>query len=279
MARKDDWTFYIKELATHTLDGRDAIYTQIKELMKAGYCARIRIKQKNPKGSGSLFGGIEYILFETKATQEMKDEYLREFQKKHPHAEYLPLERKQEELKKCFPHPAFPDLGKPALTSTEEQASNETQCYDVARARVVEKPSFDYATTEEEAPDPKESPPWKPMQDEVGPIEYITPAGKKKQVTETEIYQKFLKEPYNTETVKTAIKRLRKNTSPISDPIKYLLGICANVEKAKKNTSMKKKRVEKTEADYTEISKKPEVNISWQELLKKNNEKPLWKPL
>lgn len=67
-----------------------------------------------------------------------------------------------------------------------------------------------------------------------GTIIYHTPKGEPKKITETEIYTHFIKLPYPTGTVKEAISILRLTRDPITNPLRFLEGVCKNlIEKNK----------------------------------------------
>lgn len=94
-----DWKFYISELAKNGKDKRTAINSQIKELIDAGLCLRIRLRSTESNGK-TLFKGIEYIFFPEPATEEEKKECLDELKKCFPqsgflHAEFLNAENQQ----------------------------------------------------------------------------------------------------------------------------------------------------------------------------------------
>ena len=58
MSRPDNWEFHVSHLATVSLDGEDAVYSAIKELIENGYCERI---QEN----NGRFGKMDYYIHET----------------------------------------------------------------------------------------------------------------------------------------------------------------------------------------------------------------------
>lgn len=125
MARKDDWVFYMSEMTNNTKDGETAISSQINELIRAGYVARLRIMEK--RDGKLLYKSVEYIFFESKLTDEKKIEFLNYFKNKVDHCYFLePVPTKYERLKsKCehefknkLPQPGFPNLENPELEKT-----------------------------------------------------------------------------------------------------------------------------------------------------------------
>ncbi len=86
-------------------------------------------------------------------------------------------------------------------------------------------------TMKPEEPDLKES---------FNNIEYETPGGKKKSISESEIYKHFLKFSYKTETIKEAIRIVREKNEPIGNILKLLEIICENIDNKRVN---KKKAV------------------------------------
>lgn len=63
LSMKDDWKFYVKELAKHSQkDGRDSIQSALRELEAAGYLQRIQARQENGR-----FGEQDWLLTDTPA--------------------------------------------------------------------------------------------------------------------------------------------------------------------------------------------------------------------
>ena len=58
MAQKDDWHFHVTQLADVLKEGKDAIYSALKELIEHGYCKRIYNKD------GTKFAGVDYEINE-----------------------------------------------------------------------------------------------------------------------------------------------------------------------------------------------------------------------
>ena len=59
----DDWKIYVSELTKHSKDGRTAVYSAIKELIKHKYIYREQLKKADGK-----FNGYLYLVFETPYT-------------------------------------------------------------------------------------------------------------------------------------------------------------------------------------------------------------------
>jgi hypothetical protein len=58
MSKPNDWEFHVNHLATVCKDKRTVIYSSIKELIKAGYCTRVCIREKGK------VTGIQYTIYE-----------------------------------------------------------------------------------------------------------------------------------------------------------------------------------------------------------------------
>jgi hypothetical protein len=80
MSRPDNWKFSIKELANKCKEGRKSIDSAIQELIDVGYAVRLEYYEKNENGRFSN-GGVEYVFFEFKATEEDKQKALEELKK------------------------------------------------------------------------------------------------------------------------------------------------------------------------------------------------------
>lgn len=59
LSRPDDWKVYIEDLKSRSTDGRDSIYSGLKELTEAKYIVKKRLHDKSGK-----FAGWEYQVFE-----------------------------------------------------------------------------------------------------------------------------------------------------------------------------------------------------------------------
>jgi len=62
MSKPDDWTIYTKQLTSAGPDGRDAIYSGMKELVQAGYMTREHVRDE----AGKIMG-LEYQIYEERA--------------------------------------------------------------------------------------------------------------------------------------------------------------------------------------------------------------------
>ena len=95
-------------------------------------------------------------------------------------------------------------------------------------------------------------------------------------LTDTQIYQHFLKLPYEPEVIAEAVERLRANPEGINNPLKYLESICLTIEKEKSTKSNKKsfRKTRNIEVDYTEPAQtpqeKPKNLITMEEMWKKH---------
>lgn len=85
LSHPDNWQFHVQELITRCQEGRQAIYSAIKELIKNGYALRVDYqKRENGKLKG---GGVEYLFFEFKATEEDKAKYTEEIKNSLRHVD------------------------------------------------------------------------------------------------------------------------------------------------------------------------------------------------
>lgn len=80
MSMPDNWTFSVLEISSRIKEGRDFVYSTIKELIKFGYC--IRVELKNMKNN--RFEKYEYHFFEFKMTSEEIKEYVDNLKKSLP---------------------------------------------------------------------------------------------------------------------------------------------------------------------------------------------------
>lgn len=60
MAKKSDWHFHVSALVKESKEGKDAIYSALNELIKAGYC--VRGQKRSVKGG--TFDTVEYTIYE-----------------------------------------------------------------------------------------------------------------------------------------------------------------------------------------------------------------------
>ncbi len=136
MARKDDWVFYMSEITDHTRDGKDAIYSQINELIRAGYVARLQVKEN--RDGKLVFKCVDYVFFESKLTPEKKAEFLEYFKQKvgvcvflePPEENKKPSKSKQKASfknklpQRAFPDTESPDTEKPPLVNTDKESTH-----------------------------------------------------------------------------------------------------------------------------------------------------------
>ncbi len=120
MSRPDNWTFHVSELAKSGKEKECAIYAAINELIEAGYVLRFRHRAIRKVGKNgkevNVLGSVEYVFFEKPLTDQDKAEY-------------------EQELKKCFLHRGFQDLGfldqgnRDALINTNIQDTSPISSY------------------------------------------------------------------------------------------------------------------------------------------------------
>jgi len=75
---------------------------------------------------------------------------------------------------------------------------------------------------------------------------YITPIGKELSVTVSEIFRYFIKIPeIPTEVIERAINQAKKENTYVSDPFRYIEGICRRLTQVKKEKETKPKKPKK----------------------------------
>lgn len=99
MSKPDNWTFSVKELSSKIKEGRDFVYSAIKELIKFGYCIRVEVKNSE----NNRFEKYEYIFFEFKLTPEEIKEYVDNLKKSLPHTGFQEAEIIKEKPLTAFP--------------------------------------------------------------------------------------------------------------------------------------------------------------------------------
>lgn len=93
--------------------------------------------------------------------------------------------------------------------------------------------------------------------------------GKQISMSQSDIYQHFLRLPYETEVVKEAIARIMDNPGPINNILSYLEATCASIKKTKpcKNTP----NHDKIDERKSEVDEPKEVIVNWGEYVKRLN--------
>lgn len=112
LSMPDDWKFSIQELIKRAKDGRDAVYSAINELEKAGYLRREQAT--NEKGQ---FVGYDYNVYENPQAEK-------------PHVEN--------------PHPEKPYTENPTLLSTDIVPSKEGTTQQDNTPIIIEEDSTSY---------------------------------------------------------------------------------------------------------------------------------------
>lgn len=86
---------------------------------------------------------------------------------------------------------------------------------------------------------------------EIGPIEYITPKGESKSISESDVYLHFTRLPEFKDVVGLAIKLARKKPDGINDILRFIEGTCENILQTQKAKEVKK------EEEQVKIDEKP----------------------
>ena len=71
LSKPNNWIARLSDIIKHSTDGRDAVRSAINELIKAGYIARVQLKENGK------FSGVEYQIYEapTNSTEDGKPVY------------------------------------------------------------------------------------------------------------------------------------------------------------------------------------------------------------
>lgn len=210
LSNKNNWTIRIPQLCAEFKEhlGRDLIYKLINEAIEAGYIYR----------EWFIKNGLQRCRY-----------YLSEKPK----------------FKKCLPHPCFQDPGAqdPENQHAKERTSKERTSikkeYKQQQQRESEPPKH-LEKFKQPEPLPNAAADQKISSES---IEYQTPGGKKKSISETEIYQYFISRSYKTSTIQEAIRRIKEKKEPIGDPLKLLEVICKSIEEKSANALHSKPKI------------------------------------
>lgn len=119
LTKPDDWTIRVGDLVKRSTDGKDAVYSGIKELKDYGY---IVVKKKR---EGGKFIDFEYILHESPVSVQMGMD--------------LPL---TENPQMVPPFPGFPDTDKPDTdkpdTENPEHSNNNLSNIDFSNNKIID---------------------------------------------------------------------------------------------------------------------------------------------
>lgn len=102
----DDWNFYVREIATHSIDSADSVRAGIRHLRKRGYMFKDRDRDEL-----GHFKGNKWVLSETP-----KKEWIEAYEK-----EEAKKAAKRSTNKKKVPKQDFPEQGNPEQASPEQE--------------------------------------------------------------------------------------------------------------------------------------------------------------
>jgi hypothetical protein len=111
MSRPNQWHFHVSHLATVSKDGKDSVYSALKELESNGYLRRV---QKNENGK---FGTVEYVVSEFKKFLPHRDLPHPGF----PHPVNPPLVNIDKEQREIYSNPPLPPPKKSPPSKEEEE--------------------------------------------------------------------------------------------------------------------------------------------------------------
>lgn len=94
LSKPDNWRVYVSDLVKRSRDGRDSVYSALRELEEAGYIERRRIKDEKGR-----IAGIETVVYERPLLDDYKQ--IAGENEGGPHPD--------------FPHPDFPDMDNPDM--------------------------------------------------------------------------------------------------------------------------------------------------------------------
>jgi hypothetical protein len=86
-------------------------------------------------------------------------------------------------------------------------------------------------------------------------IVYRTPSGKEQSVSKNEIFRRFTKKPFKTQTLIDAIKRLLERQDLIGDVFRYLETICAQIEGNDRPIAKPERKPKRSAADSIPMPK------------------------
>ena len=110
-------------------------------------------------------------------------------------------------------------------------------------------------------------------------IKYRSPSGQERSVSKNEIFRRFVKKPFKTQTLIDAIKRLVERQDLIGDVFKYLEAICAQIESNDHSIAKPERKPKRSAADSIPMPKEGQVFApgcgegGWYEIEKKIKER------
>lgn len=235
LTKPSDWHFHISHLCNVLKEGEKAIYAVINECIEQGYAYRYQPRSETG----------EYLPWETIVSDS-----------KHE------ISQIREELEKCLPDRHFgdADVGDaekvPHSNTDVLPIKKETNNNDDDDARETADLA---AIIEQEKSIPEK-------------IAYRNPSGHEQFVSKNEIFRRFIRKPFKTDTLIIAIKRLIERKDMIGNVFKYLEAICSQIESNDHPIQKTERKSKKTIENSILMPKEGQEfapGISWEEVEKK----------
>lgn len=192
LTKPSDWKFHIQHLCSVLKEGEKAVYSVINECIEHGYAFRYQ-----PRTEAG-----EFLPWETVVSDS-----------KHE------IEEIKSEIQKILPLACFGDADNRVAEKDPPSNTNNIPIQD--------KKNNDDDDARETA-DLKSIVEQEKSIPEV--ITYKSASGVEKSVSKNEIFRRFTKHPFKTQTLVDAIKRLIERKDLIGDVFRYLETICSQIE-------------------------------------------------
>lgn len=244
LSRSPDWSIHVWQLAeiyqgSKKGGKKDAIQEILKELRQSGYVKYTKSKKADGRW--------------------------------HHRYDVYPV--KIEHFQKMFPERDFPDMDHPATVNPVVSPRNDLPRNDLPN--IYPKSSSSEASSPHTSNDDacgadddlrkKED---AIAKEDFSEVTFTRSNGDVGKLTQTEIYQFFLKKPFSTEIIRKSIQRLREVTGPINNALKYLESVCKSIQnelKSKPKSNENKEKPERRE-------KIKEETITFEEYFKCQNQ-------
>lgn len=204
LTKPSDWKFHVSHLCTALKEGERAIYSTLEECERLGYAIRYQTRKDNGD-----FGEWETLISDSK--EEIAA--LKEDLKKDPGFQKMFTLRR-------FADARVADAQNAPPSNTDDIKILEEQQQQAAPPiAAVDKPIVSES------------------------IEYTTPSGLSKKISESEIYAHFVRKKFNTETIQKAIQKVKNKFEPIGNILKLLEIICEAIEREPRGKSLNEKYI------------------------------------
>lgn len=263
LSKKDDWTFYVEQLASVLKEKKSAIYSAIKEAISNGYC--IKHQPRDEKGRVLSF---EYIICDSKEELQRLREELKICL---PEPEKLKADKKpsfsdsqnckKTDLKKCLPLTDFPLADNP-LADNQQLTKNDNNKNNNNNIVCCSPPGAD-----------------EPLKNSVVIFHFDSTTSS---LTISDIYTMSVmqRKDWKDEEIKKAWEVLLSYKSKIRDVSEFISGIIKNLRKEKTSNYLSNKD-EKEESSREKLkwpSEKKQKKTSVDEYKVKNSGAPYIAP-